>query len=75
MILDEVADECEIFEDYRCCTVSLDEVLQEVASMGPMIIEPLREVVTGDYSLDIKVVIRTLGFSPAHIRYQFCLKP
>jgi len=63
LILDEVADECEIFEDYRCCTVSLDEVLQEVASMGPKIIEPLREVVTGDYSLDIKVVaIRTLGY-------------
>jgi len=61
--LDTVADECEIFEDYRLGEGrALDEALQEVADIGPGIIEPLREVVIGYYSLEIKATaIRTLG--------------
>jgi HEAT repeat protein len=61
--LDTVADECEIFEDYRLGEGrALDEALQEVAGIGPGIIEPLREVVIGYYSLEIKATaIRTLG--------------
>ena len=61
--LDTVADECEIFEDYRLGEGrALDEALQEVADIGPGIIEPLREVVIGYYSLEIKATaILTLG--------------
>lgn len=61
--LDMVADECKIFEDYRIGEEgALDEALKKVAGIGPEIIGPLREVVAGDYSLDIKATaIRTLG--------------
>ncbi len=62
--LDVVADECKIFENHRIGEEgALDEALKKVAGIGPGIIGPLREVVTGDYSLDIKATaIRTLGY-------------
>jgi HEAT repeat protein len=63
-MLDTVTDECEIFEDYRLGEEgTLDEALKKVAGIGPGIIEPLREVLSGYYSLEIKATaIRTLGY-------------
>lgn len=57
------AERCSIFEDYRYEEEYLDDALMEVAGMGPGVIEPLGEVITGDYPLDIRVTaIRTLGY-------------